>query len=93
LITTDDGASILFEFRGRTIFKGDEPGRQNLFGWFESDHESYRWLNDLVCIAEGQISATGPEMVINVYAGMHDLSGPVKDPGVLPPGPTKIEVP
>jgi hypothetical protein len=60
LITTPDGASILFEFRGRTIVEGDEPGRQNLVGWFESDHESYRWLNDLVCIAEGQIpAATG----------------------------------
>jgi hypothetical protein len=29
-----------------------EPKRQNLVGWFESDHKSYRWLNDLVCIAE-----------------------------------------
>jgi hypothetical protein len=73
LITTQDGASILFEFRGRTIFEGDEPGRQNLVGWFESDHESYRWLNDLVCIAEGGISATGPDMVINVYAGIHEM--------------------
>jgi len=73
LITTRDGASILFEFRGRTIFEGDEPGRQNLVGWFESDNESYRWLNDLVCIAEGGISATGPDMVINVYAGIHEL--------------------
>jgi len=43
---------ILFEFRGRTIFDGDAPGRQNLVGRFESDHESYRRLNDLVSIAE-----------------------------------------
>jgi Protein of unknown function (DUF3237) len=70
LITTHDGASILFELRGRTIFVGDEPGRQNLVGWFESDHESYRWLNDVVCIAEGEISAEGME--IRVYAGMHE---------------------
>ena len=55
LITAHDGALILFEFRGRTIFEGDAPGRQNPVGWFESDHESYCWLNDLVCIAEGQI--------------------------------------
>jgi len=48
LVTTRDGASILFELRGRTIFEGDEPGRQNLVGWFESDHKSYRWLNDVV---------------------------------------------
>jgi Protein of unknown function (DUF3237) len=73
LITTQNGASILVELRGRTIFEGDEPGRQNLVGWFESDHESYRWLNDLVCIAEGLISATAGGMVINVYAGIHEM--------------------
>ena len=73
LITAHDGALILFEFRGRTIFEGDAPGRQNLVGWFESDHERYRWLNDLVCIAEGQISAASPDMVINVYAGIHEM--------------------
>ena len=70
LIDPDDGALILFELRGRTIFEGDE-GRQNLVGWFESDHASYRWLNDLVCIAEGLIS--GGTMVINVYAGIHEM--------------------
>ena len=72
LITTPDGASILVELRGRTIFEGDKPGLQNLVGWFESDHASYRWLNDLVCIAEGLISATG-DMLINVYAGIHEM--------------------
>jgi hypothetical protein len=30
-------------------------------------------LNDLVCIAEGQISAATREMVINVYAGIHEM--------------------
>jgi len=72
LITTTDGASILFELRGRTIFEGDEPGRQNLVGWLESDHERYRWLNDVVCIAEGQIGAEGIE--IHLYTGIHELS-------------------
>ena len=71
LITTTDGASILLELRGRTIFEGDEPGRQSLVGWLESDHESYRWLNDVVCIAEGRISAEGME--IHLYAGIHEL--------------------
>ena len=71
LVTTHDGASILFELRGRTIFEGDAPGRQNLVGWFESDHESYRWLNDVVCIGEGTIGAGGME--IEIYAGIHEL--------------------
>jgi hypothetical protein len=48
-------------------------GRQKLVGWFESDQEGNRWLNDLVCIAEGGISATGPDVVINVYAGIHEM--------------------
>jgi hypothetical protein len=72
LITTQDGASVLAELRGRTIFEGDE-GRQNLVGWFESNHGSYRWLNDLVCIVEGLISATTGEMVIDVYVGIHEM--------------------
>ena len=61
LITTADGGTILFELRGRTIFGDDGLGRQNLVGWFESDHESHRWLNDVVCIAEGMIGAEGME--------------------------------
>ena len=72
LITTDDGATILFEFRGRTIFaEGDPSGRQNLVGWFEADDERYRWLNDTVCIAEGRIGDDG--MHIRVFSGVHEL--------------------
>jgi len=74
VITTHDGATLLLEFRGRTIFdEGDVPGRQNLVGWFESDNERYRWLNDVVCIADGRIEDDG--MHIRVYEGVHDLEG------------------
>jgi hypothetical protein len=71
LITTDDGASILFELRGRTSFGDDGLGRQNLVGWFEADDARYRWLNDIVCLAEGLIGDEG--MQIRVYAGIHEL--------------------
>jgi hypothetical protein len=30
-------------------------------------------LNDLLCTAEGQISATAGDMVINVYAGINEM--------------------
>jgi hypothetical protein len=73
LVTTGDGAAILFELRGRTIFGDDGVGRQNLVGWFESDHDRYRWLNDVVCIAEGLIGDDG--MRIDVYQGVNDLAG------------------
>ena len=78
LITTTDGASILFELRGRTVFEGNKPGRQALVGWLESDHESYRWLNDVVCIAEGQISDRGME--IHLYAGIPEQSPSLQSP-------------
>jgi hypothetical protein len=73
IITTADGASILLELRGRTVFEGDQPGRQSLVGWLESDHERYRWLNDVVCVAEGRIGADGIEL--HLYAAIHELSG------------------
>jgi hypothetical protein len=71
VVTTSDGATILFELRGRTIFESDGPGRQNLVGWFESDDARYRWLNDVVCIAEGLITDDGMEL--RVYSGIHEL--------------------
>ena len=40
-------------------------------GWFEAEDERYRWLNDIVCIAEGRIRDQG--MQIRVYAGVHEL--------------------
>ena len=71
LITTGDGVSILFELRGRTTFGEDGVGRQNLVGWFEAGDPRYRWLNDVVCIAEGLITDDGME--IRVYAGVVEL--------------------
>lgn len=71
VITTADGASILLELRGRTVFKAQEPGRQSLVGWLESDHERYRWLNDVVCIAEGRIGEEGIEL--HLFAAMHEM--------------------
>jgi hypothetical protein len=71
LIRTDDGASIVFELRGRTSFGDDGIGRQNLVGWFEAEDERYRWLNDVVCIAEGVIDDDGMRLL--VYAGVHEL--------------------
>jgi hypothetical protein len=58
LITTHDGASI---FAGEQSLKATRDGK-NLVGWFESDHDSYRWLNDLVC---------GPRPSIAVQVDMH----------------------
>lgn len=71
LITTDDGVPILFELHGRTVFGDDPTGRQSLVGWFEAEDERYRWLNEIVCIAEGRIDVDG--MHVRVFAGVHEL--------------------
>lgn len=74
LIVTDDGARIVFELRGRTVFNEDgSRGGQTLIGLFESDHEKYGWLNDAVCIAEGTILPDVNRIEIHVYAGINEL--------------------
>ena len=67
LVTTRDGARIVFAFTGRTVFDGD-IGSQRLIGTFETDVDRYRWLNDLVCIAAGEIRPGANTIEIHVYA-------------------------
>jgi len=59
---------------GRTVFNDDRSrGDQNLIGTFESDHEGYGWLNDVVCIAEGTIRPDSNRIEIHAYAGINEL--------------------
>lgn len=74
LIVTDDGARIVFDLRGRTVFSADRTrGGQNLIGTFESDDQRYAWLNDVVCIAEGTILPESNRIEIRAYAGVNEL--------------------
>lgn len=59
VITTGDGAEVLFDLTGRTVWvqRGSETvGRQLLMTLFESADEKYAWLNNAVCISEGVIN-------------------------------------
>jgi hypothetical protein len=73
VVVTVDGARLLFELRGRTVF--DEPGRgaQSLIGMFESDDDAYRWLNDVVCVAEGVIRMETGAAEIHVHVAVNEL--------------------
>jgi hypothetical protein len=58
IITTEDGSEVLFDLSGGTVWVelgGASAGRQQLLALFESAGESYKWLNNTVCIAEGKI--------------------------------------
>ena len=59
VVLTADGAEVMFDLTGRTVF-ADQPsgrsvGRQLLMTLFESENESYTWLNNTVCVTEGRI--------------------------------------
>jgi len=69
VITTADGADVMFELTGRTVFvsRGSETvGRQLLMTLFESEDDSYRWLNDTVCMTEGRIDPVAMVMHMEV---------------------------
>ena len=79
---TDDGALIYVQYYG--VNSPDEgrpvpqPGETEEYGdryfmtapRFETGDERYTWLNDLVCVAEGKRTGTGPEY--RVYAVVND---------------------
>ena len=76
LIRTEDSADILFSLQGRTGWVdsgGRRKGRQVLVALFESQAERYRWLNDLVCILEGEIDPESGKMHSRIYACLNEM--------------------
>jgi hypothetical protein len=71
-IETDDGATVLLEWRG--YGRTHPPGRREVVGavFHSSDDERYRRLNDAVCVCVGEVRAAAdpaqpePDLVIDV---------------------------
>ncbi|HWG84914.1 MAG TPA: hypothetical protein VNT60_05480 [Deinococcales bacterium] len=74
LFRTADGADVFLSLSGRTLFPANGRGRQLLVALFESEHEAYRWLNDTMCVVEGNIDPARLRMTAKVYECVHDLS-------------------
>jgi hypothetical protein len=55
VIETDDGATVIFDHKG--YGRAYPKGRRQIVGaaWHLSDHERYRWLNDVVCVLAGEV--------------------------------------
>src|SRR5262245_24998621 len=70
VIETDDGATVLFDWRG--YGRAFPVGRRQivLAATHQSDHERYRWLNDAVCAGTGEVRArpddSGSDLVLEV---------------------------
>jgi len=76
VITTGEGASILFSFGGRTGWanvRGEKIGVQLLTCLMESDADAYRWVNDAVCVIEGLIDPVAMKMQAQMYACVNEL--------------------
>ena len=70
VVATDDGAEVVFDLTGRTVFvdrDGEEVGRQLLLVLLESEDGRYAWLNNAVCVGEGVISAEPMTMHLDVF--------------------------
>ena len=54
-IETDDGALIMVDFKG--YGRAYPVGRRQVVGavWHLSDHESYKRLNDCICVLAGEV--------------------------------------
>ena len=77
VITTPDGADVLFDLTGRTVFvehRGQTVGRQLLMTLFEAEHDRYRWLNDTVCMTEGAIDPVRKVMTMQVHLCVPELT-------------------
>lgn len=71
-IETDDGATVMFESHG--YGRAYPPERRQIVGtvMHASDHEKYKWLNDVVCACVGEVrapadpDAESPDLVMDV---------------------------
>jgi hypothetical protein len=76
VVTTDDGAEVLFDLTGRTVFvdrDGEEVGRQLLLVLFQSEDDRYAWVNNAVCVGEGVISAETMTMHLDVFECLSEI--------------------
>jgi hypothetical protein len=76
IISTRDGAEIIFDLTGRTVFVdrgGETVGRQLLMTLFESEDERYVWLNNKVCMTEGAIDPGTLTAHFEIYICESDL--------------------
>jgi hypothetical protein len=70
VIETDDGAAVLFDYRG--FGRAHPPGRRQIMvtATHLSGDPRYRWLNDSVGVGAGEVRAReggSPDLVIDRY--------------------------
>jgi hypothetical protein len=72
IISTEDGAIIMFSLEGRTVFN-DGVGLQLLTVTLEAEDERYRWLNNTLCVLEGIIDPVSTIVRARIYQCINEL--------------------
>jgi hypothetical protein len=75
-ISTDDGASILFTLRGRTVTLQKESGEKggHLFHiLLESGDERYAWVNHTMCVGEAVIDPGTLRLVVGIHQCVNEM--------------------
>ena len=75
LILTEEGVPILFWLQGLTIplLAGARgPRRQVLTTRFEAEAEPYRWMNHILCVAEGMVQPETLYLQLRIYACLEE---------------------
>jgi hypothetical protein len=86
VISTQDGATVLWRFEGYNIFEPDVPptylGKALMASWFAADDERYRWLNQTFAVIEalctGPLSEEDPateRWQLHVFECIHEAAG------------------
>jgi hypothetical protein len=72
VLLTEEGATILFTFQGRTQF-ADRKGKPMLTALFETEDDRYRWLNSALCVLEAVIDAQTLSLRARMYLCVNEL--------------------
>ena len=76
IVRTDDGATVLFEMRGRTVTlqkERGEKGGQLLHFSFETGDDRYAWMNRAMFVAEGVVDPGSLKLVLGIHECVNEM--------------------
>jgi hypothetical protein len=76
VVTTHDGAAVVFTFEGKTVTLQKETGEKGgqLFAIeFSTSDERYAWLNRAVCVGEAVIDPGSLRLVVGIHELVNEM--------------------
>ena len=75
-VTTKDGAKIFMTMRGYNVRRAEPPALGSIVATctFGTSDERYRWLNEVIAVAEGTRDAQANETRLRVFACINEMT-------------------